>query len=64
MIYQTLLFIMLVTIPFIVIASDSSYDTENEPTPIRYINCDSLGNNCFVDARALKISNHVSCTRN
>ena len=44
-------FFILVTAPSIAISSDSTSDTANEPTPIRYLNCDNLGNNCFVAAR-------------
>ena len=37
--------------PTVVAASDNTYDTANEPTPIRLLVCGGLGNDCFVSAR-------------
>lgn len=44
-------FLALVVLPTLVLASDGTYDTANESTPVRFLNCDSLGNECFVSAR-------------
>lgn len=42
---------LLALLPTTVAARDGTWESANEPTPIRYLVCDVLGNKCFVAAR-------------
>ena len=50
----------LAVLPAAVVARDGTQDTANEPTPIRYLVCDALGNKCSVVAR---FTNLEACER-